>query len=52
LILAHGPLVRAALFALDTEEHVLLLSMHHIIADDWSMGILSSDFEEVVRQFL
>ncbi len=50
--LAHGPLVRAALFALDTEEHVLLLSMHHIIADDWSMGILSSDLKGLYDSFV
>jgi amino acid adenylation domain-containing protein len=50
--LARGPLVRAALFVLDMEEHVLLLSMHHIIADDWSMGILSSDLKGLYDSFV
>ena len=40
--LATGPLVRARLLRLSTEEHVLLLSMHHIVSDGWSMGLLDS----------
>ncbi|HEU0054725.1 MAG TPA: condensation domain-containing protein, partial [Longimicrobium sp.] len=38
--LAAGPLVRAGLLRLGEEEHVLLLSMHHIVSDGWSMGVL------------
>ncbi|HEU4880944.1 MAG TPA: FkbM family methyltransferase, partial [Longimicrobium sp.] len=38
--LSAGPLFRAALLRLDAEEHVLLLSMHHIVSDGWSMGVL------------
>ncbi|WP_420126425.1 amino acid adenylation domain-containing protein [Longimicrobium sp.] len=38
--LAAGPLFRAALLRLDAEEHVLLLTMHHIVSDGWSMGVL------------
>ncbi len=37
--LAQGPLLRASLLKLDHEEHVLLYTMHHIIADGWSMGV-------------
>ncbi|HEY0022716.1 MAG TPA: non-ribosomal peptide synthase/polyketide synthase [Longimicrobium sp.] len=37
--LSAGPLFRAALLRLDYEEHVLLLSMHHIVSDGWSMGV-------------
>ncbi|MFP2933825.1 amino acid adenylation domain-containing protein, partial [Pyxidicoccus sp. 3LG] len=36
--LAHGPLLRAMLLRLDAEEHVLVLTMHHIVSDGWSMG--------------
>jgi amino acid adenylation domain-containing protein len=36
--LARGPLVRASLVKLGPEEHVLLMTMHHIISDGWSMG--------------
>ncbi|MFL5382771.1 MAG: condensation domain-containing protein, partial [Longimicrobiaceae bacterium] len=38
--LAAGPLFRAALLRLGAEDHVLLLSMHHIVSDGWSMGVL------------
>ena len=38
--LAAGPLFRAALLRLGEESHVLLLSMHHIVSDGWSMGVL------------
>ena len=37
--LSTGPLVRARLLRL-ARKHVLLLSMHHIICDGWSMGVL------------
>jgi amino acid adenylation domain-containing protein len=38
--LAEGPLLRVKLLRLADDEHLLLLTMHHIIADGWSMGIL------------
>ncbi|HEU4561105.1 MAG TPA: amino acid adenylation domain-containing protein, partial [Longimicrobium sp.] len=38
--LAAGPLFRAALLRVDAEDHVLVLSMHHIVSDGWSMGVL------------
>ncbi|HYO69312.1 MAG TPA: condensation domain-containing protein, partial [Archangium sp.] len=38
--LLKGPLVRASLVQVAEEEHVLLLNMHHIISDGWSMGVL------------
>ncbi|HET7232689.1 MAG TPA: amino acid adenylation domain-containing protein, partial [Longimicrobium sp.] len=37
--LSVGPLFRPALLRLDAEDHVLLLSMHHIVSDGWSMGV-------------
>jgi amino acid adenylation domain-containing protein len=37
--LAIGPLLRASLLRLDSDDHVLLLTMHHIISDAWSAGI-------------
>jgi amino acid adenylation domain-containing protein len=37
--LAQGPLFRAILVHLDAEEHVLLLTLHHIISDGWSQGV-------------
>ncbi|MFP2934407.1 condensation domain-containing protein, partial [Pyxidicoccus sp. 3LG] len=38
--LANGPLLRASLLRLGEREHVLLLNMHHIVSDGWSMGVL------------
>ncbi|HET8781192.1 MAG TPA: amino acid adenylation domain-containing protein [Pyrinomonadaceae bacterium] len=38
--LTQGPLLRATLLPLTETEHVLLLSMHHIVADGWSIGVL------------
>nr|WP_225937950.1 non-ribosomal peptide synthetase [Myxococcus sp. RHSTA-1-4] len=38
--LAHGPLLRAMLMRLADTEHVLVLTMHHIVSDGWSMGVL------------
>ncbi|HZG52296.1 MAG TPA: amino acid adenylation domain-containing protein, partial [Pyrinomonadaceae bacterium] len=38
--LARGPLVRAALLRLADELHVLLLTMHHIVSDGQSMGVV------------
>ena len=37
--LAQGPLLRATLLSLEDDEHVLLLTMHHIISDGWSLGV-------------
>ncbi|MCP4660729.1 MAG: amino acid adenylation domain-containing protein, partial [bacterium] len=37
--LVHGPLLRATLLRLDEMEHMLLVTMHHIVSDAWSMGV-------------
>ncbi|HEU4508569.1 MAG TPA: condensation domain-containing protein, partial [Pyrinomonadaceae bacterium] len=38
--LSTGPLLRASVLRLSEQEHVLLCTMHHIISDGWSMGVL------------
>ncbi|MCK8504202.1 non-ribosomal peptide synthase/polyketide synthase, partial [Myxococcus fulvus] len=38
--LARGPLLRAKLLRLGEQRHILLLTMHHIVSDGWSMGVL------------
>lgn len=38
--LSSGPLARSTLLCLSPQEHVLLITMHHIISDGWSIGIL------------
>ncbi|PPU04825.1 condensation domain-containing protein, partial [Xanthomonas arboricola] len=41
--LERGPLVRGCLIRLSADEHVLLITMHHIVSDAWSMGILTNE---------
>jgi amino acid adenylation domain-containing protein len=38
--LASLPLIRARLFRLDAEDHLLLLNLHHIVTDGWSTSVL------------
>ena len=35
-----GPLVRGRLIQMAEEEHALLITMHHIVSDEWSLGML------------
>jgi len=42
-----GPLFRATLMLLSEREHILLLTMHHIISDGWSIGILVRELIEL-----
>ena len=44
-------LVRATLFRLSEEDHVLLLVMHHIVSDGWSMGILFRELSTLYNTF-
>ncbi|WP_342342629.1 condensation domain-containing protein [Streptomyces scopuliridis] len=41
--LAAGPLFRVLTVRLGAEEHVLVLSMHHIVTDGWSMGVVTRE---------
>jgi amino acid adenylation domain-containing protein len=43
--LERGPVIRARLLRLGAEEHVLLLSMHHIAGDAWSLDVLFDELE-------
>jgi amino acid adenylation domain-containing protein len=38
--LSKGPLLRVTLLQLDEDEYILLLILHHIVSDGWSMGVL------------
>ncbi|HSG41035.1 MAG TPA: amino acid adenylation domain-containing protein, partial [Thermoanaerobaculia bacterium] len=49
--LAAGPLLRACLLRLADEEHVLLFSVHHIVSDGWSMGVLVREVGALYRAF-
>src|SRR6185369_9246920 len=41
--LAHGPLLRLSLLQTSEQEHVLIVNMHHIISDGWSMRVLLNE---------
>ncbi|HEX2264347.1 MAG TPA: condensation domain-containing protein, partial [Pseudonocardiaceae bacterium] len=41
--LAEGPLMRPQLVRLDQQEHVLTVTMHHIVTDGWSTGLIDSE---------
>ncbi|MDY4300243.1 non-ribosomal peptide synthetase [Pseudomonas salmasensis] len=45
--LEKGPLLRVTLVRLDDEEHQLLVTLHHVIADGWSLNILIDEFSRL-----
>ncbi len=49
--LAQSPLLRATLLRLGTQEHVLLLNMHHIVSDGWSIWIFQRELVALYRAF-
>ncbi|MEG5016670.1 MULTISPECIES: amino acid adenylation domain-containing protein [unclassified Microcoleus] len=50
--LTKGPLLRASLLQLDAEEYVLLLTLHHIIFDGWSIGVFLQELAALYEAFL
>ncbi|WP_017317669.1 non-ribosomal peptide synthetase [Mastigocladopsis repens] len=50
--LACGPLLRITLLKLSAREHVVLFTMHHIISDGWSMGVLIREVATLYQAFL
>jgi aspartate racemase len=49
--LAVGPLLRAFLVRLAAEDHILLLTLHHVVSDGWSMGILNRELSALYDAF-
>ncbi|HJT27420.1 MAG TPA: amino acid adenylation domain-containing protein, partial [Pyrinomonadaceae bacterium] len=49
--LAVGPLIRLTLIKLRATEHLLLLNMHHIISDAWSLSIFMRELSALYRAF-
>ena len=45
--LEHGPLLRVQLFHRAAADHVLLITVHHIAADGWSLGLLLNEFRRL-----
>ncbi|MFT3764376.1 MAG: amino acid adenylation domain-containing protein [Minicystis sp.] len=49
--LAKGPLVRARLLRVAPNDHVLLLTMHHIVSDGWTKGVLYRELAALYEAF-
>ncbi|HYH44214.1 MAG TPA: amino acid adenylation domain-containing protein, partial [Thermoanaerobaculia bacterium] len=49
--LAEGPLLRAALLRLGREEHAVLVALHHIAGDAWSIGVLVAEMAALYPAF-
>ncbi|CAG0930627.1 enterobactin synthetase component F [Thermoflexales bacterium] len=49
--LSSGPLIRGNLIRLTAEEHVFMLTIHHIICDAWSMIIFMQEVEQLYKAF-
>jgi amino acid adenylation domain-containing protein len=49
--LAQGPLLRTLLLRLDVQEYVLLLTLHHIIGDSWSIGVFIDELAKLYEAF-
>jgi hypothetical protein len=50
--LATGPLLRLRVLRESQQQHILLFTMHHIISDGWSTGILAQEFTALYNAFL
>ena len=53
--LTHGPVIRAALLRIADQDHILLITVHHIVTDGWSLGVIQRDLAalynaQVLRQ--
>ncbi|BCL83201.1 non-ribosomal peptide synthetase [Ktedonobacteria bacterium brp13] len=49
--LEQGPLIRAVLLTLSAQEHVILITSHHIVMDGWSRGILLQELQALYTAY-
>src|SRR6476469_9877753 len=47
-----GPLIRGRLVRQGEDQYALLITMHHIISDGWSMGVLFNELSTLYRAFV
>src|SRR5262249_9155847 len=50
--LSRGPLFRVCLLRLGSEDHLLLMTMHHIISDGWSIGVMIRELGALYAGFI
>ncbi|HEX6101030.1 MAG TPA: amino acid adenylation domain-containing protein [Thermoanaerobaculia bacterium] len=49
--LASGPLIRGKVIKLADDEHILMLNMHHIVSDGWSLGVMIQELTLILEAF-
>ncbi|KAF9995748.1 hypothetical protein BGZ79_010521 [Entomortierella chlamydospora] len=49
--LEKGPLIRSRLIQVADDEHVILLTQHHIASDGWSMGLFTCELSELYTAY-
>ena len=49
--LAEGPLIRSSLLLIGSDESILLLTIHHIVTDGWSRGVLVRELAALYESF-
>src|SRR6185295_13831919 len=49
--LERGPLIRGRLIRLAADDHLLLVTMHHIVSDGWSIGVLTHELSTLYGAF-
>jgi len=50
--LQQGPLLRVNLLRLMDDEHILLINMHHIVADEWSIGVFLRELSVLYNSYV
>ncbi|NCR24962.1 MAG: amino acid adenylation domain-containing protein [Microcystis aeruginosa LE13-04] len=50
--LASEPLIRTTLVVLSETEHILLVCMHHIVSDGWSMGVFLQELTDLYNAYI
>ena len=49
--LSQGPLFRSRLLMLAPDAHIVLVNMHHIVSDGWSMGVMVREWSALYNAF-
>src|SRR5262249_13797284 len=49
--LVRGPLLRAKLLRFDRDEHLLLIVVHHVASDGWSLGVMARELTQSYEAF-
>ncbi|MEO7329071.1 MAG: condensation domain-containing protein, partial [Minicystis sp.] len=50
--LEKGPLLRARLFELDTDDHAFFILLHHVVADAWAVGVLHRELSILYHAYV